>query len=104
TQFVVDRSKRTYTLFMVQTQHYKAPTYPAFLALANEACGLTAPGAMTGAPGSTGGGMSSPFKQRDTNGDGKLSREELPAALFDKLNVNKDGFVSEEELKALWKR
>lgn len=43
TQFVVDRSHRTSTLFMVQTQHYKAPTYPAFLALANEACGLAAP-------------------------------------------------------------
>ena len=96
TQFVVDRSKRTYTLFMVQTQHYKAPTYPAFLALANEACGLTAPGAMTGTPGGT-GSMSSPFKQRDTNGDGKLSREELPAALFDKLDADKDGFVTEAE-------
>jgi hypothetical protein len=74
TQFVVDRSKRTFTLFMVQTQHYKAPTYPAFLALANEACGLTAPAApMTGTPGKPGaGGMSGPFQQRDTNGDGKL--------------------------------
>lgn len=100
TQFVVDRSKRTYTLFMVQTQHYKAPTYPAFLALANEACGLTALGAMTGTPGGTGGGMNSPFKQRDTNNDGKLSREELPAALFDKLDADKDGFVTEPELKA----
>lgn len=104
TQFVVDRSKRTYTLFMVQTQHYKAPTYPAFLALANEACGLTAPAAMTGTPGGTGGGMSSPFKQRDTNNDGKLTRDELPAALFDKLDADKDGFVSEAELAALWKR
>jgi hypothetical protein len=63
TQFVVDRSKGTATLFMMQTQHYKAPTYPAFLALANEACGLTAPGAMTSTPGGT-GSMSSPFKQR----------------------------------------
>ncbi len=104
TQFVVDRSKRTYTLFMVQTQHYKAPTYPAFLALANEACGLTAPGAMTVTPGGTGGGMSSPFKQRDKNGDGKLSRDELPAALFDKLDADKDGFVTEAELKALWEK
>jgi Ca2+-binding EF-hand superfamily protein len=48
--------------------------------------------------------MSSPFKQRDTNGDGKLSREELPAALFDKLDADKDGFVTEAELTALWKR
>ena len=104
TQFVVDRSKRTFTLFMVQTQHYKAPTYPAFLALANEACGLTAPGAMTGTPGGTGGGMSSPFKQRDKNNDGKLTRDELPAALFDRLDADKDGSVTEAELTALWKQ
>jgi CubicO group peptidase (beta-lactamase class C family) len=45
TQFVVDRSKHTFTLFMVQTQHYKAPTYPAFLALANEAAGVAPTGA-----------------------------------------------------------
>ncbi len=50
TQFVVDRSKRTCTLFMVQTQHYKAPTYPAFLTLANEACGFVTPRAAGGAP------------------------------------------------------
>ena len=110
TQFVVDRSKRTYTLFMVQTQHYKAPTYPAFLALANEACGLAVPGAMTGTPGGTGtgGGISSPnaglLKQRDLNGDGKLGSDELPAALFDRLDADKDGFVNEEELKALGKK
>jgi CubicO group peptidase (beta-lactamase class C family) len=109
TQFVVDRSKRTFTLFMVQTQHYKASTYPAFLALANEACGLPAPAMpMTGTPGKSGAGgadgMSRPFQQRDTNKDGKLSRDELPAALFDKLDADKDGFVSEAELTALWKR
>jgi hypothetical protein len=92
---------------MVQTQHYKAPTYPAFLALANEAAGLTAPGTLTGTPGGgtgTGGGMSNPFKQRDTNGDGKLTRDELSAALFDRLDGNKDGSVTEAELTALWKR
>jgi hypothetical protein len=107
TQFVVDRSKRTFTLFMVQTQHYKAPTYPAFLALANEAAGLTAPGATmsgtSGKPGA-GAGMSDLFKKYDKDGDGKLTREELPAALFDRLDADKDGFVSQEELKALWKR
>jgi len=106
TQFVVDRSKRTFTLFMVQTQHYKAPTYPAFLALANEACGLPAPAmAMTGTPGKPGAGAAGgPFQQRDTNKDGKLSRDELPAALFDRLDTDKDGFVSEAELTALWKQ
>ena len=109
TQFVVDRSKRTFTLFMVQTQHYKAPTYPAFLALANEACGLAAPAMpMTGTTGQPGagvaGGKSGPFQQRDTNNDGKLGRDELPAALFDKLDADKDGSVTEAELTALWKR
>jgi CubicO group peptidase (beta-lactamase class C family) len=106
TQFVVDRSKSTFTLFMVQTQHYKAPTYPAFLALANEACGLPAPAMpMTGTPGKPATvGAGGPFQQRDTNQDGKLSRDELPAALFDRLDTDKDGFVSEAELTALWKK
>ncbi|MFZ4767964.1 MAG: carboxylesterase, partial [Roseimicrobium sp.] len=45
-----------------------------------------------------------PFQQRDTNQDGKLSRDELPAALFDKLDANKDGSVTEAELTALWKQ
>jgi hypothetical protein len=99
TQFIVDRSKRTATLFMVQT-------YPAFLALANEACGLPAPAMpMTGTPGQPGaGGAGGPFQQRDTNHDGKLTRDELPAALFDKLDADKDGFVTEAELAALWRR
>ncbi len=104
TQFVVDRSKRTFTLFMVQTQNYKAPTYPAFLALANEAAGIAAGGAgISGGGESTGGGMSGLMTKYDKNGDGKLSRDEIPAALFDRLDVNKDGFVTEEESKALWR-
>jgi hypothetical protein len=63
----------------------KASTYPAFLALANEDCGLTAPAMpMTGTPGKpAAGGAGGPFQQRDSNKDGKLSRDELPAALFD---------------------
>jgi Ca2+-binding EF-hand superfamily protein len=60
---------------------------------------------MTATPGkAAAGGKSGPFQQRDTNGDGKLTRDELPAALFDRLDVDKDGFVSEAELAALWKR
>jgi Ca2+-binding EF-hand superfamily protein len=47
--------------------------------------------------------MSSPFNQRDKNNDGKLTRDELPAALFDKLDADKDGSVTEAELTALWK-
>jgi Ca2+-binding EF-hand superfamily protein len=58
-----------------------------------------------GQPGAGGtGGKSSPFQQRDTNKDGKLSRDELPAALFDRLDADKDGFVSEAELAGLWKK
>jgi hypothetical protein len=60
---------------------------------------------MTGTPGKPGaGGMSGPFQQRDTYNDGKLTRDELPAALVDRLDANKDGFVSLAELTALWKR
>jgi hypothetical protein len=53
----------------------------------------------------TGGGrgMASLFKQRDKSNDGKLSRDEIPAALLDRLDADKDGFVSEEEAKALWR-
>jgi CubicO group peptidase (beta-lactamase class C family) len=99
TQFVIDRKNNSFTLFMVQTQGYKSPTYPAFLALANEAAGIA--GGRAGMSG--GGGAGSPFQQRDKNGDGKLDRSELPGALFDRLDANKDGFVTEDEMKALWK-
>jgi arylsulfatase A-like enzyme len=44
------------------------------------------------------------FKAADKNNDGKLSRDELPAALFDRLDANMDGFVTEAELVALWRR
>ncbi len=99
TQFAIDRKNSFFVLFMVQTQNYKAPTYPAFLALANEAAGIA--GGRAGMSGA--GGAGGPFKQRDKNNDGKLDREELPGALFDRLDADKDGFVTEDELKALWK-
>jgi CubicO group peptidase (beta-lactamase class C family) len=105
TQFVIDRKTGSFTLFMVQTQHYKAPTYPAFLALANEATGVAPAGAdmagggTPGTPGATGGAI----KKLDKSGDGKLSQDEIPAALLDRLDADKDGFVSEEEAKALWR-
>jgi len=99
TQFAIDRKHNFFVLFMVQTQGYKAPTYPAFLALANEAAGIASRRAGMSGAGGTGG----LFKQRDKNNDGKLDREELPGALFDRLDANKDGFVTEDELKAMWK-
>lgn len=105
TQFVIDRGNASFTLFMVQTQHYKAPTYPAFLALANEACGLTAAGAVAGRSGTpAGAGTTGGFAERDTNKDGKLDRHELPAALIDRLDADHDGFVTERELQTLWRK
>lgn len=45
------------------------------------------------------------FKKMDTDGDGKISRAEAAkfpklSENFDKLDTNKDGFLSPEELKA----
>ena len=40
TQFWIDRKNNLFAIFMVQTQRYKAPTYPVFRALVNEAAGI----------------------------------------------------------------
>lgn len=103
TQFVIDRKNNSFTLFMVQTQHYKAPTYPAFLTLAKEAAGIVSSGAALAGETPKPGGMGNAFKQRDKNGDGKLGPDEIPPALFERLDADKNGFVTEEELKALWR-
>jgi CubicO group peptidase (beta-lactamase class C family) len=106
TQFWLDRTKNLFAIFMVQTQLYKAPTYGTFKTLANDSAGV-ASGRGVAAGGGGGGGAEasgSQFKQRDKSGDGKLGPDEIPAALFDKLDLNKDGFVTEEEAKVSLQR
>jgi CubicO group peptidase (beta-lactamase class C family)/acetyl esterase/lipase/esterase/lipase superfamily enzyme len=102
TQFWIDRENNLFALFMVQTQIYRAPTYGAFRNLVNEAAGIVSRRDSMGGMGLGGGNRV--FQQRDTNNDGKLSRDEIPGALFDRLDANKDGFLTEEEAKALWNK
>lgn len=103
TQFWLDRTHQLFGIFMVQTQNYRAPTYNAFKQLVNESAGIASKGGMGGLGQGGGAGTSSLFKQRDKNNDGKLGKDEIPAALYERLDSDKDGFVTDEELKALRK-
>jgi collagen type III alpha len=59
-----------------------------------------------GGPGGPGGERPNPaemFKRLDKDGDGKVSKEEAPERMkenFDKMDANKDGFLTPDELKA----
>jgi CubicO group peptidase (beta-lactamase class C family) len=93
TQFWINRKHKLFAVFMVQTQNYKAPTYGTFRTLVNEAAEISG-----GRGVGVGGIANRAFQERDKNNDGKLSRDELPAAVFDRLDADKDGFVTSEEL------
>lgn len=58
-------------------------------------------------PSETFGQNNSPFDARDKNGDGKLTKEELPPNIrqnFEKADANKDGFISRDEDSAFRRR
>jgi CubicO group peptidase (beta-lactamase class C family) len=104
TQFFVDSKNDYFVVYMVQTQRYRSPAYNDFKRLATEAAGIASGrGPDGGGLSGDGNDMTRQFKQRDKNADGKLDRDELPGALFERLDANKDGFVTEDELKSLWK-
>ena len=81
---------------------------PAFaLAQTTPAPGATPNATTPKAMGERNGGKGERFKKADTNGDGALSKAEADAAgmkrlsaNFDKIDANKDGKITPEEMKA----
>jgi hypothetical protein len=57
------------------------------------------------APRPAGAGLAERFKQLDRNGDGKVTRDEVPnMPMFDQWDLNKDGAVTLEELQTFYTR
>jgi hypothetical protein len=53
------------------------------------------------------GGRGGDLKSLDKNGDGKVTQDEVPAALkgiFDQIDGNKDGAMDEKEVEAIRNR
>ena len=71
------------------------------VALCVVALGSSTPAQEAGPGRGQGNQAEATFKRYDKIGVSKLDRNELPAALFDRLDADKDGFVTEEEAKAL---
>jgi|GEM_PF-2304425 len=44
------------------------------------------------------------FKQLDRNGDGRISKEQFPGPLFDRLDANQDVFITLEESQGVLSR
>ena len=57
-----------------------------------------------GGPGGRGPGGAGGFMRMDTDGDGKISREEAPDRLrerFDEMDKNGDGFLDASDFQAM---
>ncbi len=68
-----------------------------------------AAGQRSGGPGQGGarGNPAAQLRNMDSNGDGKITREEMPAQMqqrFDRMDQNGDGVIDEEEIEAMTNR
>lgn len=65
------------------------------------------PGPGPGGEGRPAGDFLSRAMEADKNGDGKISKEEAPERMargFDRIDANSDGFVTKDELQAMFER